>query len=69
MPQIDGIIKERYTSDEIAEDLRDLIDADVLDPDDEDALERVAREFYFRGLVHGHASEEKVSDIRADFGY
>jgi len=69
MSQIDGIVKERYTSEEIADDLAALVESGVLDPDAEDALERVAREFYFRGLVHGHAEEAKVEAVREEFGY
>lgn len=66
MSQIEGIVKERYTSDEISADLSALQNAGLLD---DDALEQVAREFYFRGLVHGHADKTKVEAVREDFGY
>lgn len=69
MTRSDGIVKERYTSEEIATDLRALRRAGLLDPDDEDALARVAREFYFRGLVHGRADEAKLTAVREEFGY
>ena len=66
MSQIEGIVKERYTSDEIDADLSALRAAGLVD---DDALELVAREFYFRGLVHGHADEAKVEAVREEFGY
>ena len=68
MPQ-DGIVKERYTSDEIAENIEELREEGIIDPEEEGTLEMIAREFYFRGLVHGHADEEKIKEVREDFGY
>lgn len=65
----DGIVKERYMSDEIAENIEELREEGIIDPEEEDTLEMVAREFYFRGLVHGHAEEEKVKEVREEFGY
>lgn len=65
----DGIVTERYTDAEISETLADLGAAGIVDTDDPETLERVAREFYFRGLVHGHADDAKVADVRADFGF
>ena len=68
MPQ-DGIVKERYTSDEIAENIEKLREEGIIDPEEEGTLEMVAREFYFRGLVHGHADEKKIQEVREEFGY
>lgn len=69
MAQIEGIVKERYTEADIEENIEELIAAGIIDPDDEESLKQVAREFYFRGLVHGHAQEDKVQTVREDFGY
>lgn len=65
----DGIVKERYTSDEIAENIEELREEGIIDPEEEGTVEMVAREFYFRGLVHGHAEQEKVQEVREEFGY
>lgn len=65
----EGIVKERYTSDEIAKNIEELREKGIIDPDEEGTLAMVAREFYFRGLVHGHADEEKIQEVREEFGY
>ncbi|MFB6126503.1 MAG: hypothetical protein ABEJ79_04290 [Halolamina sp.] len=71
MVDIDGMVKERYTNADIETDLAALAAEGVVDvdPDDRETLRRVAREFYFRGLVHGHADEAKVEAVREEFGY
>ncbi len=69
MAQIEGIIKERYTSDEISETLSELEEAGLTDLDDREAVERLVKEFYFRGLVHGRAEEDKVQAVREEIGY
>jgi len=69
MAQIEGIVKERYTSDEISETLADLETAGLADLDDRETVERLIKEFYFRGLVHGHAEESKVKAVREEIGY
>ena len=69
MARIDGIVKDQYTEAEIEQNLEALIDKGVLDPGADDALTAVAREFYFRGLVHARAEEEKIEAVREEFGY
>jgi len=71
MARIQGIVKDRYTEDEIRENVEALIDEGIVDaePEDAEAVAKVAREFYFRGLVHARAEEEKVESVREEFGY
>ncbi len=69
MTQIDGIIKERYTSEEISQEIEDLDAAGLVDLDDRAAIDRLVKEFYFRGLVHGRADEQKVTALRDEIGY
>ena len=66
MSQIEGPLNERHTSNESDADLSALRVAGLVD---DDALEWVARELYFRGLVHGHADEIKIEAVRGEFGY
>ncbi len=69
MAQIEGIVKERYTSEEISETLADLEAAGLADLDNRETVERLIKEFYFRGLVHGRAEESKVEAVRKEIGY
>ncbi len=69
MAQIDGIVKERYTNEEISETLAELEAAGLADLGDRENVERLVKEFYFRGLVHGHAEESKVETVREEIGY
>jgi ABC-type dipeptide/oligopeptide/nickel transport system ATPase component len=69
MSRIEGIVKDRYTEEEIRENIISLIDSGIVEPGEADEIVKVAREFYYRGLVHARAEEEKVEDVRGDFGY
>jgi hypothetical protein len=69
MSRIEGIVKDRYTEEEIRENIISLIDSGIIEPGETDEMVKVAREFYYRGLVHARAEEEKVEDVRGDFGY
>jgi hypothetical protein len=69
MARIEGNVKERYTDAEIRENVRTLVEEGLVDPGDVDDVATLAREFYFRGLVHGHADEEKVAAVREEFGH
>lgn len=69
MAQIEGIIKEQYTDQEITENIKSLQEAGIIESADTDALVTMAKAFYLRGLVHGHAEEAKVRKVREDFGY
>jgi len=69
MARIEGIVKDRYTDAEIRENVRTLLEEGLLDAEDPEEVATLAREFYFRGLVHGHADEEKVRAVREEFGH
>jgi hypothetical protein len=69
MSRIEGIVKDEYTEKEIEENIETLVDEGIINPDDDRSLVRIAREFYFRGLVHARAEEEKVERVRENFGY
>ena len=64
------IVKQRYGAGEIEGTLRDVDALDGTLDDEEYALRLgIAREMYFRGLVHGHADVEKIEAVREAFGY
>lgn len=69
MARIEGIIKEQYTAEEIAENIKSLQENGIIESDDHESLVNVAKAFYFRGLVHGHAEESKVESVRVDFDF
>ena len=64
------IVKERYGADDLEQSLREVgvLDEDLSEKRYDIRL-NVAREMYFRGLIHGHADIEKIETVREDFGY